>query len=123
MKPIEFSEQNVVFGKNQPEYIPLPTLLATDGSATTCWEFEPGELEEIQKTGKIWFSQLTFFQPLQPVRPHAFKPEFGTPVEVKENPVDVQDLKKEEVEELMKQGENHELPKKHVEFKTRETGE
>lgn len=123
MKPIKFPEQNVVFGENQPEYIPLPTLLATDGSATTCWELEPGELEEIQKTGKIWFNQLTFFQPLQPIRPHAFKPELGEPVEVKQKPVDVQDIPKEELEEIQKEGENYELPKHHVVFNPREKGE
>jgi len=118
MKPIEFPEQNVVFGKNQPEYLPLPTLLATDGSATTCWELEPGELEEIQKTGKIWFNQLTFFQPLQPIRPHAFKPELKEAVQIeqKPEPIVIDNFTKEGFEKTMETLEEHELPKHHVLF-------
>lgn len=26
MKPLEFKEQNIIFAKDQPEYIPLPEL-------------------------------------------------------------------------------------------------
>lgn len=40
MRPIEFKGQNIIFAKDQPEYLPLPAL-----------------------------RQLTFNQPLQPIRP------------------------------------------------------
>lgn len=65
---IEFKGCNVTFAKNQPEYTPLPAMLLEDGMAVTCWQFSPEELSEIQKTGKIYISQLTFNHPLQPVR-------------------------------------------------------
>lgn len=86
MKPVDFEEKNVVFGANQEEYLPLPALLNTEGTVITCWKLEPGELEKIQETGKIWFCQMTFHQPLQPQRPFAEKPHLGTPVEIIDRP-------------------------------------
>jgi len=38
MKPIEFQEQNVVYAKDQPEYLPLPGLKNELGDLITCWE-------------------------------------------------------------------------------------
>ena len=67
MKPIEFEGANCVYGKNQPEYQPLPAYKADDGTVTTCWQLEPGDLEQIQGTGVIWLQMLTFNQALQPV--------------------------------------------------------
>lgn len=70
MKPKNFDEADIVFGANQPEYIPLPAKRGErlkDGEIHTCWELSPEELEEIQKTGVIWLSILTFGNPLQPV--------------------------------------------------------
>lgn len=78
MKPIKFEEMNAVFGANQPEYQPLPAHRRKDGTVMTCWELEPGDLEQIQKTGVIWFMQLTFNQPLQPILPMAAKPDLKT---------------------------------------------
>ena len=76
MKPIKFEGANVVFGANQPEYIPLPAqvLPGEYGQIITCWELTPEELETVKKTGKIWLSVLTFGQPLQPVLLTAEKP-------------------------------------------------
>ena len=69
MKPIEFEGVNVVYGANQPEYIPLPGQRRGEcGELLTCWELTPDEIKKIQETGKIWLSILTFGQPLQPVR-------------------------------------------------------
>lgn len=71
MKPIEFPGHNVVFAKDQPEYQPLPALRMPDGEVITCWEISDEELEEIVKTKRIYLSQLTFNQPLQPILPMA----------------------------------------------------
>ena len=67
MKPIEFKEQNVVFGKDQPEYEPLPALVFQDGEVMTCWKFSWKELLKVFFTRKIYLSVQTFRQPLQPV--------------------------------------------------------
>lgn len=69
MKPVEFKGQNVVFGKDQPEYKPLPALRLQDncGQVITCWELSLEELEEVKKTGKVYVSMWTFNQPLMPI--------------------------------------------------------
>lgn len=69
MKPIEFKGSNIVFGANQPEYQPLPALKMPDGEVITCWEFTDDEIERLVKGRRIYFSQLTFNNPLQPVMP------------------------------------------------------
>lgn len=67
MKPIGFKEQNVVYGADQPEYIPLPSLREND-TTVTCWELSKEDLEIINKTGVVWVSQMNFGRPLQPLR-------------------------------------------------------
>lgn len=66
MKPIEFKEHNVVFGKDQPEYMPLPALKFEDGTVITCWKLSWKEAIRVLCTRKIWLSVLTFNKPLQP---------------------------------------------------------
>lgn len=77
MEPVNFEAANVVFGANQPEYKPLPAEMrpGQSGEIVTCWELSPDELKQIQETGKIWVSLLTFGQPLQPVLVSVDKPE------------------------------------------------
>lgn len=77
MEPINFEDANVVYGANQPEYIPLPAekRLGRSGEVVTCWELNPNEKKIIQETGKIWLSVLTFGQPLQPVLLTIDKPD------------------------------------------------
>lgn len=69
MKPIKFEGVNVTFGANQPEYLPLPAqrLPGDCGQIVTCWELSPEEIKQVQRTGKIYLSVLTFNNPLQPV--------------------------------------------------------
>lgn len=79
MKPHCFDSVNVVFGKEQPEYIPLPgrTWLDSDGTAVTtlCWKLSLFERVYLLFTGKIWQDVLTFNGPLQPQRFHIKHPE------------------------------------------------
>lgn len=77
MEPIKFDGANVVYGANQPEYKPLPAERrpGRSGEIVTCWELSPDELKQIQETGKIWVSLLTFGQPLQPVLVSVAKPD------------------------------------------------
>lgn len=78
MKPVKFEESNTVFGKDQPEYMPLPALVKPfiigkgddaavypKGIVVSCWELSEEELAEVAKTGRIYLSVLTFGQPIQ----------------------------------------------------------
>lgn len=69
MLPIEFEGQNVIYGKDQKEYLPLPAYVSNDGIATSCWEFTDEEIETLVKTKRMYISQMTFNQPLMPVLP------------------------------------------------------
>lgn len=70
MKPVDFPEANVVFAKDQKEYLPLPAHKDADGVVNSCWEFTDAEIETILLERKIFISQSTFNQLLQPIRPH-----------------------------------------------------
>lgn len=69
MHPIEFEGSNVVIGKDQPEYNPLPAKIEQDGTVTTVWELTPEERTEIANTGRLYLRQLTFNRNLQPICP------------------------------------------------------
>lgn len=69
MKPIEFPGVNIIFAKDQPEYQPLPAMRMPDGEVFTCWQFTDEELAQLVKTKCIYFKQLTFNSPLQPILP------------------------------------------------------
>lgn len=77
MEPVDFETANVVFGANQPEYIPLPAEYrgGKSGEILTCWELSPDELKRVQETGKIWLAVLTFGHTMQPVIVSVDKPE------------------------------------------------
>lgn len=80
MKPIEFPEQNVVFAKDQPQYLPLPAFRDSndpEGVVVTCWGLSFLERLRLAVTGKLYFSQMTFGQPLQPQRPSVDSPFLG----------------------------------------------
>ena len=66
MKPIEFKEQNVVYGKDQKQYMPLPALKFESGMVVTCWKLSWKEVIKLLFTRKVWLAMLTFNQPLQP---------------------------------------------------------
>lgn len=76
MKPIEFKEQNCVFAKDQPEYLPLPCHKTEGGMVISCWKLSVWERFKILFTGKLWMIVLTFHKPLQPQLPKIDKPFF-----------------------------------------------
>lgn len=78
MEPIKFDDCNVVYGKDQSEYKPLPAERRGKpeyGEIVTCWELSSQERQIVAKEGKIWLSMLTFNRPLQPVLLSVVKPE------------------------------------------------
>lgn len=73
MKPVKFSYSNITFAKNQPEYRPLPGW--TDGNqVVSCWSLTWRERIHLLINGVLWIRQMTFGQPLQPLRPQALSP-------------------------------------------------
>jgi len=67
MKPIEFAEQNIVYAKDQPEYLPLPAYRTPDGmEATACWGMTWRERIRVLLTGRVYVTLLTFGGPLTP---------------------------------------------------------
>jgi hypothetical protein len=69
MKPVYFPEHNTVYAKDQPEYLPLPAYRDECGNVTSCWQMTWKERLRILFFGKVYFSVMTFGQPLQPQLP------------------------------------------------------
>ena len=68
MHPIEFPQQSVVLAKDQPQYLPLPAHISADSEVTSCWYMGWRERLRVALTGRVYVTQLSFFQPLQPQR-------------------------------------------------------
>ena len=69
MKPVEFREQNCIYAKDQDPYLPLPAYKTDKGEVITCWKLTLAERLKVLFTGRLWWSVLTFNQPLQPQWP------------------------------------------------------
>ena len=69
MRAATFAQQTVVYAKDQPQYLPLPAHKTEDGHVTSCWAFTWKERVRILFGAKVFWTQMTFNQPLQPVRP------------------------------------------------------
>lgn len=74
MRPIDFPGSNVVIAKDQPQYIPLPALVADQG-VYFCWQLTWKERLKLLLTGKLWHNVKTFGGPLQPQMLHVDEPE------------------------------------------------
>ena len=69
MMATEFEGVNVEIAKDQDQYNTLPAKYdQTDGSVLCCFQLNKEEIEEIQRTGKIWYKQLTFGRQMQPMK-------------------------------------------------------
>lgn len=66
MKPVKFKESNVVFAKDQTEYLPLQAHRTKNGTVTSCWKLSFIEKVKILFTGRIYIQIMTFNQRLQP---------------------------------------------------------
>lgn len=68
MKAIEFKHQNIVFAKDQPEYLPLPALKidSPEGEVVSCWRLSFRERIKVVFTGRVWMSLMSFNKPLTP---------------------------------------------------------
>ena len=88
MTPIEpmiyDGDRLLVFGANQPEYIPLPAVIDRTGMVTTEWELTEEELDRLLCGGRIRLCVHTFDpllgtpgHELQPVSLDVLQPECG----------------------------------------------
>jgi len=68
MKPVEFKHQNIVFAKDQPEYMPLPALRidSPQGEVVSCWKMSFKERMKVLFFGRVWLSLMSFNKPLTP---------------------------------------------------------
>jgi hypothetical protein len=59
-----------VFAKDQPQYLPLPSIIipGPDGEVLTRWELTNEEKALLLSGGSIYLSIWTFGQPLQPIK-------------------------------------------------------
>lgn len=92
MRSVEFEQSNIPLAENQPEYetlhlwmdvdserkiVTIPHVLDdgstiqtprdSQGTAVACFELNKEEIDEIVRTGRIFFTTLTFWQPYQPI--------------------------------------------------------
>lgn len=77
MKPVEFEQQNCIYAKDQPEYLPLPAHKTESGEVITCWKLTWRDYMLFLWERRIWLRQLTFNQPLQPQAPTIESPWNG----------------------------------------------
>ena len=68
MKAVEFKHQNIVFAKDQPEYLPLPALKidSPQGEIVSCWKLSFKERIKVLFLGNVWLSLMMFNKPLTP---------------------------------------------------------
>jgi hypothetical protein len=68
MRAKEFKEQNIVYAKDQPEYLPLPghKVNEPEGRFIFCQELTLTERLTVLFKGEIWISLMTFNKPLTP---------------------------------------------------------
>lgn len=79
MKPEKFKHANVVYGENQPEYLPLPAHRDSAGVVTTFWKCSTlRERIRMFFQGGVYVSLMTFNKPIQP---SLVMTEFSPPTE------------------------------------------
>lgn len=74
MRAIKFKQATNNVAENQPQYQTLPAYYGQLGEneketgLVTCFELTDQEIETVKKYGKIWHSQLTFGERMQPIQ-------------------------------------------------------
>jgi hypothetical protein len=74
VSPVVEGMKEVVFAKDQPQYLPLPAVICEDGTVISRWRLTLKERIKIFFTGDLWLNQMTFHKPLQPQLPSVDKP-------------------------------------------------
>lgn len=78
MEPVQVldykSEIEATYGKDQPEYTPLP-VLRTERAVLSRWRLSDDEKAHIANGGDLFICVLNFGQSLQPICPIASTPD------------------------------------------------
>lgn len=76
MKTVDFPEANVAIAKDQPEYLTLYAAMINSPQREMIVEFEltEEEIADIVKNKKLYYVQLTFANPFQPMSIHTKSP-------------------------------------------------
>lgn len=75
ISPCVADAPEVVFAKDQPQYLALPSVVSNDGIVTTRWKLSWRERLSILLFGELWHQQLTFHHPPQPIKMGTELPE------------------------------------------------
>lgn len=59
--------REVTYAKDQPQYLPLPTLRSEDGRVVSRWTLTDEEREKVAAGADIYLTLHTFNNPLQPI--------------------------------------------------------
>jgi hypothetical protein len=67
-KPWPKGANLIIYGSQQPEYLPLPALRMGDESGTvrSCWAFGLRDRLRVLFTGRVYLDLMTFGSPIQP---------------------------------------------------------
>jgi len=73
MNSIDFPKANIQLAKDQPQYRTLfihvdKSGRDPEGNVTCCFELSEEEVQEIVRTKKLWFTQVTFNRGFSPIR-------------------------------------------------------
>lgn len=75
MKPVDFAGSNIIYAKDQGEYLPLPANKDSDGIVTSCWGMSWRERMRVALIGRVWVQTMTFNAPLQPIKVSVNRPD------------------------------------------------
>lgn len=75
VSPVVEGFQEIIFSKDQPQYLPLPAIKLDSGRVISRWKMTWRERLRVLFCGDLWLHQLTFNQPLQPQLPTVHKPK------------------------------------------------
>lgn len=68
MKAIEFDGANMKIAEHQDQYNTLPAFFnIKEGSVIACFELSDEELKAVNETKRIYYKQLTFGKPMNPM--------------------------------------------------------
>lgn len=95
MKAVDFPQRNVMLAEHQEEYETLPVFLEMNEvtvvvpnmdpeiktltkrvpwAMTACFELSAEELEEVNRTGRIWYQQMLFGANFHPIMMSTLNP-------------------------------------------------
>lgn len=70
MIPVNFPEANAVLAMDQEEYEPIVIyrFVGPEGRIVCCFRLTDAEIHDLVSTRTLWFEQLTFGHPFNPIR-------------------------------------------------------